>query len=506
MLNLKILNGPLKDKVFPISKDEIYIGREDGNHIQIKDTEVEQRHAVFFTLGDMCFIRDLKTQHGTFLNNKRVHEEILDAGDKIKIGSVELKLEEAIAGKNSGRPIQYDEDESGEGGEETPEVVEEAEVAEKGGKGNKSNKYSGETAARHLSSLHSFSEIIADAKEYEHVLQVALKHISDAMAPDNIYIFLKDKHGDLSPKAIFEREKVKIAPVSRGIIRRVLKSNRAVITTDASADTRFRDNLSIVRRKIKAVICAPLTSRQQVMGAIYVGGSSVVQLFTQQDLEFVNGIACLTAIAIDNLRSHRKQSRLLMNMMRSLVTAMELALPETRGHSMRVASYAGAIAQEKAMSPQKTYLCQLGGYLHDVGKVISRSAVKNPEEQKKIYQEHVTAGEKILFEMEGMEDILPAVKYHHEYHDGSGFPEGLKEEHIPIVARIVGLANYFDHLLTDKRPNGNPLELKEALKELKELAGKKFHSDDVMALREACRQGEIKVVALPFVVGTADNK
>lgn len=498
MLNLKVVNGPLKDKVFPIGKDEIYIGREDGSHIQIKSADVEQRHAVLFTLGDMCFIRDLKTQHGTLLNNKRIHEEILDAGDVIKIGSVELLLEEAVAGKGSGRPIQYDEDEAGEG-EEEPEVVEE--VTEKSGKGGKDKKFVGEAAASSLATLHRFSEVVADAKEHDHVLQVALKTISEAMAADTIYIFMRDKRGDLAPKAIFEREKVKIAPVSRGIIRRVIKSNHAVITTDAAADNRFRDNMSIVRRKIKAVICAPLTSRQQVIGVIYVGGSGAVQMFTQQDLEFVSSMASLTAIAVDNLRSHRKQSRLLMNMMRSLVTAMELALPETRGHSMRVASYAGAIAQEKSLSSQKIYMCQLGGYLHDIGKVVGRTMAKNAEEQKKQYQEHVTAGEKILLEMEGMEELLPAVKYHHEFFDGSGFPDGLKEDHIPLVARIVGLANYFDHLLTDKRADGSTLELKEALKELKELSGKRFHPDDVMALREACRQGEIKVVALPFVVG-----
>ena len=495
MLILKILSGSQKGKTFNIGKEEMLIGQDDSNHIIIKEAEIEAKHAVLFTLGDMCFIRDLKSKNGTFVNNKKVQEDILDVGDKVKIGNVELSLEEAVAvaGKDGAKDIQYEE-----GDEEAPEVME-LDSSRKKSK-DATSQYPAEVAYRNLSALCHFSGEMAEGRDHEHLMQHVIKVLNEALAADNIYIFLKDKHGDLVPKATFEKEKVKIAPVSREIIRRSLKG-KTVMTTDAASDSRFRDNLSIVRRKVKAVICSPMVSRQQTLGVIYIGGSGAVHMFTEQDMELVTSLARFAAVAIDNLRAHRKQSRLLMNMMKSLVTTMELALPNSRGHAIRVANYAGAIAQQKALSSQQVYLCQLGGYLHDVGKIITKTNDKGGDDQKRAYQEHVTAGEKIVLEMEGMQDLLPAIKYHHEYFDGSGFPENLKGEQLPMIARVVGLANYFDHLLTDKRDNGSPLELKEALKELKELAGKKFAPEDVMALREVCRHGEIKVVSLPFVVG-----
>lgn len=484
---LRILNGPLKGQVFTVGNKEIFIGGSPNNDIVVDDAETEPRHAAVFTVGEMCFIRDLKSSQGTFVNQVRIIEEMLYAGDKIKIGSINIAFEDTSTElKEPEKKIEY-EDEEAEGQEEQSPVMEIDFGAQKKLK-DKAEDYIPDLVFRNLEGIYQFTQELSQLKEREQLLQLMVKTISKTLQPDNVYIFLKDKQGDLLPRAIWEKEKTKIAPVSRGIIRRVLKGHKAVMTKDAAADVRFRENLSIVKRKVKGVICAPLMSRGQVVGVIYVGAGAAAQVFVTEDMEFVTTIACSSSSVLDNIRAHRRQSRLLMNMMRSLVTAMELALPQNRGHSMRVASYAGAIAREKSLTPQKVYLCQLGGYLHDIGKIATRAVVPDKELS---YREHVSAGEKILEEMEGLEELLPAVKYHHECHDGSGFPEGLKEDNIPLIARIVGLANFLDHLLTDA--GERPLDMNDAIKEIKDVAGIKFHPDDVMALREAHRKGHLKI-------------
>ena len=290
----------------------------------------------------------------------------------------------------------------------------------------------------------------------------------------------------MAPKVIFEREKAKIPPVSRAIIKKVLKGCKAIMTSDAASDSRFRESMSIVKRKVKAVICAPLVAREHVMGVIYIGASGATNLFVTEDMELIGSLARLSAVTLDNLRARKRQRRLLMNMMRSLVTAMELTLPKIHGHSMRVANLARSIANERFSSAQKVHLCQMGGYLHDIGKIVTGTKKFEDEKQiEKNYREHVNTGRKILAGTDGIDDLIPAIRYHHERHDGSGFPKGLKGEEIPEIARIVALANYLDHQLQEKR-------ITEIIEHMNDLSGKKFHPEDIKALQQAYQKGRLQ--------------
>lgn len=487
---LRILNGLHKGKIFPIDDREVYIGQKGNNDIVLKDAEISGRHAMVFTVGEMYFIRDLKSRQGTFVNNVRVQEELLYAGDKIKIGSINITFEDAAtADKTPTKDIEYAEDDA----QNSPML--ELDLGDER-KQEADDENTSEFAARNLEILYKCSLEFSELKDREELMQLTIKKLAKLLQADNIYIFLKDKQGDMAPKALFEREKAKIAPVSRGIIRRVLQVNKSVMTTDASSDERFRESFSIVRRKVKAVICAPLVSRRQTMGVIYIGASGATQTFVKADMELVTALARILATTMENMRAHRKHSQLLMNLMRSLVKAMELALPENRGHSLRVAGYAGAIAREMSLSPHKIYLCQMGGYIHDIGKiVINNLQAETEEDRENNYRRHVVTGEQVISEMEGMQELLPAIKYHHERHDGSGFPEGLTGENIPLIGCIVGLADCFDHMLT-RGVDGKPLEVKDAIKELKNLADQQFRAEEVMALCEAYRKGHLKIAEI----------
>jgi HD-GYP domain-containing protein (c-di-GMP phosphodiesterase class II) len=130
--------------------------------------------------------------------------------------------------------------------------------------------------------------------------------------------------------------------------------------------------------------------------------------------------------------------------------------------------------------------------LHDIGKVgvqdliIGKESALSTTEFQNI-QSHVLTGEKILKPIEYLRFTLPVIRHHHEYYDGSGYPDGLKGDEIPLEARIVGVADAFD-AMTTQRPYNEPLSIQKALEKLESQKGKQFDPDVVDALSRFAKQ------------------
>lgn len=162
----------------------------------------------------------------------------------------------------------------------------------------------------------------------------------------------------------------------------------------------------------------------------------------------------------------------------------------TRGHSQRVSRYAVRTAVLLGFSGDVLDQIRLGGELHDIGKIGTRDAVLRkpgpltPTEFEEIKQ-HVIEGEEILEPLRRDHPIvLQIVRSHHERIDGSGFPDGLRGPAIPMVARIVAVADAFDAMTTE-RTYRVPVAAQQALAELKRVAGVQFDTDCVVAFARA---------------------
>jgi putative nucleotidyltransferase with HDIG domain len=171
------------------------------------------------------------------------------------------------------------------------------------------------------------------------------------------------------------------------------------------------------------------------------------------------------------------------------VTIVETQNPKVQGHSERVCTYAAAIGEQMKLSEGENHNVQLAALLHDIGKVGSDEAAKAGESAQSA-QAHVNRGLKLLENMFGMEDVLPGIKFHHETMDGNG-PEGVPGEKIPLTAKIVAVANKFDHLMTLGGEDGMGLPTKEALLEMSKLGGQTLDSEVVAALFVAHRSGKL---------------
>jgi putative nucleotidyltransferase with HDIG domain len=161
-----------------------------------------------------------------------------------------------------------------------------------------------------------------------------------------------------------------------------------------------------------------------------------------------------------------------------LAEAIEAKDPYTRGHCGRVAAYSLVLAKEAGYPADGLETLEFGAFLHDIGKIGIKDAVllkPGPldEPEWTHMREHPVKGYEIASKIEMLKPIMPAVRSHHERWDGSGYPDGMKAEDIPIVARIVAIADAFDAMATD-RPYKKALPLEECEAVLKKTAGKMY--------------------------------
>ncbi len=177
---------------------------------------------------------------------------------------------------------------------------------------------------------------------------------------------------------------------------------------------------------------------------------------------------------------------LLDGLVASLVHALEIRQPVEVGHSTRVAHYALAIAHELGVPEEDRITLRLGALLHDVGKLTLPGLVLGKpaeltEEEYAIARAHTTRGYRLLSGVAGLREVRDIVRWHHEAYDGSGYPDGLRGGQIPLLARIVAVAETYD-AMTSPRPYQTPVSHEEALAKLTEAAGKQFDPEVVAAL------------------------
>jgi len=174
-------------------------------------------------------------------------------------------------------------------------------------------------------------------------------------------------------------------------------------------------------------------------------------------------------------RERNKLERISVATLEALINALEAKDPYLRGHSARVADLSATVASQYGLSDEEVEQVRVAGRLHDIGKIGTRESVMEkqgpltPEEYEHIKQ-HVIIGYQILTPLSHLGPIIGAVRHHHERWDGTGYPEGLRGEEIPIGARIIGAAEVYD-ALSSSRPYQEKLTPEQAVERMSQLSG-----------------------------------
>jgi HD-GYP domain-containing protein (c-di-GMP phosphodiesterase class II) len=200
---------------------------------------------------------------------------------------------------------------------------------------------------------------------------------------------------------------------------------------------------------------------------------------------------------INELQSSVAENRqLFLGTVKSLAAAIDGKDPYTRGHSERVSRFSMAIAQRMGLPDDEIEKIRISAVLHDVGKIgIDDVILKKPsaltDEEFEIMKQHPQKGYKIMSQIPAMKEFLPGMYMHHEMINGKGYPQGLKGDEIPLMARIVSVADTFDAMTTD-RPYQKALPFDDAIERIKSFVGTRYDEAVVAAFAAACDEGQIR--------------
>ena len=199
---------------------------------------------------------------------------------------------------------------------------------------------------------------------------------------------------------------------------------------------------------------------------------------------------------VDLQKSAQENRELFLGTVKGLAAAIDGKDPYTRGHSERVSRFSMAIAQRLGLSDDEVERIRISALLHDVGKIaIDDNILKKPsaltDEEYEIMKGHPQKGYKIMSQIPAMKEFLPGMYMHHEMINGMGYPQGLKGDEIPLMGKIVAVADTFDAMTTD-RPYQKAMKFEDALARIESFVGTRYDPGVVAALSEACKEGQIK--------------
>jgi HD-GYP domain-containing protein (c-di-GMP phosphodiesterase class II) len=203
---------------------------------------------------------------------------------------------------------------------------------------------------------------------------------------------------------------------------------------------------------------------------------------------------------VDQLKLAADQNHeLFLGSIRMLAAAIDEKDPYTRGHSGRVAKYSIIIAQHMGLPSDELEKIRISALLHDVGKIgVDDRVLKKPgaltTEEFGLMKQHPLKGANIMRPVAQLKEMLPGIELHHEHIDGKGYPHGLKGPDIPVMARIIAVADTLDAMTTN-RPYQSAMDLEFAMNRIIELTNTKFDKTVVDALSQAVSSGKIRLSA-----------
>jgi len=236
--------------------------------------------------------------------------------------------------------------------------------------------------------------------------------------------------------------------------------------------------VQIFRTSDVSILAWPLQAGGDPLGVLFAVSVNQAEGFDSTDAKLLGSIAEHTASFLQNRFLLADIQDLLAGLLTSLVNAIDAKDPYTRGHSHRVALIGQRIAQSMGLPEKECAKIYMAGLLHDIGKIgVSDQVLSKPgkltREEYATVQEHPVIGSRIIASVRQLRNILPGILNHHERYDGKGYSEGLAGEQIPTMGMIVGLADSFD-AITSERTYHAARSFSDAIKEVCQCSGTQF--------------------------------
>ena len=489
----------------------IALGRLKDCEVVVDDEAASRRHCTITARENLCVMADLQSANGTFVNERRIATTELEKGDKIRIGSTVIELLDsavagsAVRGPHSTTSLSIVEARSHTLVQRAVDPTKLEFLSQVSRRKDDADLLA--SAQKYLTTLHKVSDILSRASSVEALFDSILSAILEVSGGDRAAILMRPPEGtgnDVDMVAVRTKDGGSTGAVtlSRTVVNDVLEKGISAFTDDALADERYIGGESIVRQRIRSVMCAPMRTTDQILGVLYVD-SHEAREFSEAELELLAAVGNQAGIALHRAKLMAEVERLFLDVMKAIASIIDAKDGYTHKHSERVAAFGVRLAGHLGFDADGRSVVELSGLLHDVGKIGVPDAILNKpgkltDSEFKEMRLHPLHGARILSNIQSQKvvNLLPGVKYHHERWDGKGYPEGLAGEEIPLLGRLLGVADFLDALTSDRSyRKGLPLE--EALQMVKDLAGQAFDPVVVKAAVELHEKGELALPSTP---------
>jgi transcriptional regulator with GAF, ATPase, and Fis domain len=299
-VRLEAVSGPFEGRSFPLTEDEISIGREPDNQISLLDSLVSRRHCIIQKNGERFLLRDLDSRNSTFVNQVPVNERLLADGDEIRIGK-SILIFQGLSTKASGVHASLELDSAPTPG--GPTLILRKQDAIYLQPTLPLASVATERALRDLKVLLDFSETLNSVRGLAALQHKVLEAVLETSSADRAAILLTEQGTNGFSSAIgWDRRLGPNQPiqVSQTILNQVLGENLAVLCNDVPGDQALREAESLLAPRVRSVLSVPLEVQDKVLGALYLDTSSQNVRFDAELLQLVTALGNIAALAIEN--------------------------------------------------------------------------------------------------------------------------------------------------------------------------------------------------------------
>ena len=448
-LRLRGISGDIKGRVWE-SETLLRAGRLGSLEIVLDDSSVSRRHAEVRYGEEGWYVRDLESTNGTYVNGVRIGpgEQPLKPRDIVQFGKVAVIVEMTEATPDGPPSNQH-------------VIAATQSTFEDGLRRLAFDRNQMPRAGEQLFALLRAGNHFVNMQSEDQLLDAVLNDAVSVLEAQRGAIVLAESDGPepkmrLRALAVGQGEPPGRFHYSKKLTQRCFASGVSLLYSTLTADDETKVTQSIADGAMASVMCVLLRTPRKRLGVLHLDRCFWQNPFTEDDLHLADALAAHVSAAIEAAQLLRRQKEQFLKTVTVLAQAVELRDDYTGNHTQRVTRYATMLGEKLELPEDQIELIKIGGPLHDIGKIgIDDAILRKPGrltgEEYEIMKTHTTKGAEILSSVSEMEPIIPIVRSHHERWDGMGYPDKLAGEDIPLLARIVAVADAFD-AMTSNRP------------------------------------------------------
>ena len=455
--------------------ESAFVGRDKSLKVFLDDNSVSRKHAEISLTKIGWQVCDLSSTNGSFINGKKLSKEAytLLPSDIVQFGEIALKVEnindlppnksteEAVTDDFNIESVyssNWDESFKSLGvlGDRTPKAGEKI--------------FALLRAGHYLANVEKQEELLKNILTDTVAVLDAQRGAIALLSPTTNKLVLKAIETGFESNSKLKPTNLRI-PYSDTIAQRCMAKGESILYKSSDDSKNIEGTTgSISEGVMESILCVVLRTPRKKLGILHLDRGPLQPNFTKDDLKLADALASHVSSGIECAMLLDKQRNLFLNTVTILAQAVELRDIYTGGHTNRVTAIAMLLAHEAKMNEDELEKIRTGTPLHDIGKIgiddaILRKPSKLTAEESEIMKQHTTKGAAIVMLVPDLIDIIPIVRSHHERWDGKGYPDGLKGEKIPRIARVVAIADAMDAMVSD-RPYRKGLPLEKAFEEI----------------------------------------